>query len=68
MISYLHGSHNGSAIIIPHQHIVDLVHIADMDEFDGTCVDDEYYDNHDYDDNTDDDTDDDTDHNRELYC
>ena len=42
-----------------------------MDESYGTCVDDEYYDKHDYDDNTDDDTDDDTDvdndHKKDRY-
>ena len=36
--------------------IVDLIHVADMDETYGTSVDDEYVDNHDYDDDTDDDT------------
>ena len=44
------------AIIIPHILIVDLIHVADMDETYGTSVDDEYVDNHDYDDDTDDDT------------
>ena len=34
--------------------------IADMDEAYGTYVDDEYFVNHDYDDDTDDDTDNDT--------
>ena len=53
---HLHGYHNGSAIIIPHLHIVDIIHVADMDETYGTYVDDEYVDNHDYDDDTDDDT------------
>ena len=46
---------------------VDLVHIADMDESYGTDVDDEYYDNHDYDDNIDDDIDDDNDHKKDSY-
>ena len=38
---YLHGYHDGSAIIITHLHIVDLIHVADMDETYGTYVDDE---------------------------
>ena len=42
-----------------------------MDETYGTYVDDEYFDNHDYDDdtddNTDDDTDDDNDHKKDSY-
>ena len=42
-----------------------------MDESYGTYVDDEYYGNHEYDDNTDDDThddtDDDTDHKKDSY-
>ena len=63
---HLHGYHNGSAIIIPHLLIVDLLHIADMDESYGTYVDDEYFDNHEYDD-TDDDTDDDNDHKKDSY-
>ena len=47
---------------MPHLHVlVDLIHVADMDESYGTHVDDEYFDNHDYDDDTDDDTDDDID-------
>ena len=37
-----------------------------MDESYGTYVDDEYFDNHDYDD-TDDDTDDDNDHKKDSY-
>ena len=36
--------------------MVDIIHAAVMDETDGTYVDDEYVDNHDYDDDTDDDT------------
>ena len=36
--------------------IGDLIHVADMDATCGTSVDDEYVDNHDYDDATDDDT------------
>ena len=36
----------------------DLIHVADMDETYGTSVDDEFVDNHDYDDDTDDDIDD----------
>merc|ERR1712078_42163 len=63
---YLHGYHNGSAITIPHLLIVDLLHIADMDQSYGTYVDDVYLDNHDYDD-TDDDTDDDNDHKKDNY-
>ena len=39
--------------------ILTEAHVADLDESYGTYVDDEYCDNHDYDD-TDDDTDDDT--------
>ena len=39
-----------------HVDIDDLIHVADMDETYGTSVDDEYVDNHDYDDDTDDDT------------
>ena len=41
-----------------------------MDESYGTYVDDEYFDNHDYDDtdgDTDDDTDDDNDHKKDSY-
>ena len=34
--------------MVPHLHIVDLIHVADMDETYGTSVDDEYVDNHDY--------------------
>ena len=63
----LHGYQNGSDIIIHHLFIVDLVHIASMDESYGTYVDDEYFDNHDYDDDTDDDTDDDNDHKEDSY-
>merc|ERR1712078_706925 len=37
---YLHGYHNGSAIIIPHLHIVDIVQVADMHESYGTYVND----------------------------
>merc|ERR1712078_903614 len=33
---YLHGYHNGFAIIIPHLHIVDIVQVADMYESYGT--------------------------------
>ena len=40
--------------------VVDVIHVAGMDEAYGTYVDDEYFDNHDYDDDTDDDTDNDT--------
>ena len=39
-----------------HVDIVDINHVADMDETYGTYVDDEYVDNHDNDDDTDDDT------------
>ena len=46
---------------MPHLYIVDLVHIADMDEYYATYVDDECSDSHDYADDTDDDTDDDID-------
>merc|ERR1712115_339069 len=60
---YLHGYHNGSATIIPHLHIVDIVQVADMYESYGTYVNDEYVDNHDYDD----DTDDDNDHKKDSY-
>ena len=35
--------------------VVDVIHVADMDEAYGTYVDDQYFDNHDYDDGTDDD-------------
>ena len=38
-----------------------------MDESYGNFVDDEYFDNHDYDDDTDDDTDDDNDHKKDSY-
>ena len=38
-----------------------------MDESYGTYVDDDYIDNHDYDDDIDHDTDDDTDHKKESY-
>ena len=38
-----------------------------MDESYGNYVDDEYFDNHDYDDDTDDDTDDDNDHKKDSY-
>ena len=55
-MEHLHGYHNSSAIIIPHLLIVDIIHVAYMDETYGTSVDDEYVDNHDYDDDTDDDT------------
>ena len=40
--------------------LVDVMHITDMYEAYVTYVDDEYVDNHDYDDDTDDDTDNDT--------
>ena len=41
-------------MINPHG-VVDVIHVADMDEAYGTyAVDDEYFDNHDYDDDTDD--------------
>ena len=50
-------------MIIPHLHIVDIIHVADMDESYGTYVDDEYIDNRDYDD----DTDDDNDHKKDSY-
>ena len=39
-----------------HVDVVDVIHVADTDETYGTYVDDEYVDNHDYDDDTDDDT------------
>ena len=38
-----------------------MIHVAGMDEIYGTYVDDECFDNHDYNDDTDHDTDDDTD-------
>ena len=41
-----------------------MIHVADMDETYGTYVDDEYFDNHDYDD----DTDDDNDHKNDSYA
>ena len=50
-------------MINPYDVIVDILHIADMDEFYGTYVYDEYVDNHDYDD----DTDDDNDHKKDSY-
>ena len=49
---------------------VDIIHVGDMDETYGTYVDDEYFDNHDYDDTDDDtgdDTDDDNDHKKDIY-
>ena len=55
---------------MPHLYIVDLVHTEDMNESYGNYVDDEYFDNHDYDDtedDTDDDTDDDNDHKKDSY-
>ena len=55
------ADHNGFAIIISHLHIVDIIHVADMDECSDNYVDDEYFDNHECDDDTDDDTDDDID-------
>ena len=42
-------------MINPYDVVVDVIHVADMDEAYGTYVDDEYFDNHDYDDDTDDD-------------
>merc|ERR1712115_622061 len=56
---YLHGYHNGSAIIIPHLHIVNIVQVADMYESYGTYVNDEYVDNHDHDN--------DIDHKKDSY-
>ena len=57
---HIHGHHNGSAVLPYHDHVA-------ADETYGTYVDDEYFDIHDYDENTDDDvddaTDDDTDDN-----
>ena len=55
------GYDNGRAIR-SHVDVVDLLHIADMDESYGTYADDEYLDNHDYDDN-----DDDNDHEKDSY-
>ena len=49
-------------MIIPHLHIVDIVQATDMYESYGTYVNDEYVDNHDYDD-----TDDDNDHKKDSY-
>ena len=46
-------------MINPYSIVVDVVHITDMYEAYVTYVDDEYLDNHDYDDDTDDDTDND---------
>ena len=48
-------SHYGKAL-----DLADVMHITDMYEAYVTYVDDEYVDNHDYDDDTDDDTDNDT--------
>merc|ERR1712078_557622 len=62
-LQYLHGYQNGSAIIIPHLHIVDIVQLADRYDSYGTYVNDEYVDNHDYDE----DTDDDNDHKKDSY-
>ena len=43
-------------MINPYSVVVDVVHVADMDEAYGTyAADDECFDNHDYDDDTDDD-------------
>ena len=51
-------------MIIPYSLVVDVIHIADMEEAYGTyAADDEYSDNHDYDD----DTDDDNDHKDDSY-
>ena len=50
--------------------MVDIVQVADMYESYGTYVNDEYVDNHDYDDsddNTDDESDDDNDHKKDSY-
>ena len=44
-------------MITPYSVVVDDIHVADMDEAYTTYVDDEYFDNHDYDDGTDDDND-----------
>ena len=45
-------------MIIPYSVVVDVIHVADMDEAYGTyAADDKYFDNHDYDDDTDDDND-----------
>ena len=46
-------------MINPYSSVVDVVHITDIYEAYVTYVDDEYLDNHDYDDETDDDTDND---------
>ena len=48
-------SHYGKAL-----GLVDIIHVADMYEAYGTYVDDKYFDNHDYDDDTNDDTDNNT--------
>ena len=43
-------------MINPYDVVVDVIHVADMDEAYGTyAADDEWLDNHDYDDDTDDD-------------
>ena len=59
------GYDNGRAIMInPYGVVVDVIHVADMDKAYGTyaaAAADEYFDNHDYDDNTDNETDDDND-------
>ena len=44
-----------------HIYVLDIIRAAGMDETYGTYVDDECFDNHDYNDDTDHDTDDDTD-------
>ena len=46
-------------MVNPYSIVVDVVHITDICEAYVTYVDDEYLDNHDYDDDTDDDTDND---------
>ena len=47
-------------MINPYGIVVGIIHVTDMNEAYGTYVDDEYFDNHDYDDDTDDDTDNNT--------
>ena len=54
-------------MIHPYSKVVDVVHITDMYEAYITYVDDEYFDNHDYDDDTDDDTDNDAGYHTDIY-
>ena len=58
---HLRNYHNGSAIIVTIDVVVDTSDDASMDEAYVTYVDDKHIDNHDYDDNTEDDHDNDND-------